>query len=76
MIAKKEAKRLERLAKAALKSSTPTPAASGAKKEKKEKEKKEAAPIEQWVNTTPPGEKKGMSKRWLRGPVLTIRRFR
>jgi len=37
----------------------PTAAASGAKKEKKEKEKKEVAPVEEFVNTTPPGQKKG-----------------
>jgi hypothetical protein len=33
------------------------------KKDKKEKEKKEVAPVEEWVNTTPKGEKKGESIR-------------
>lgn len=49
---------LERMAKAALKAATPT-VVTGAKKEKKEKEKKEVAPVEEWVNTTPKGHKKG-----------------
>ena len=57
--AKKEAKRLERLAKAALK--TAAPSSSAPKKEKKEKEKKEAVVQEEWVNTTPKGEKKDVS---------------
>lgn len=59
MSAKKEAKRLELAAKAALKAAIPTSVQPGAKKEKKEKEKKEAAPVQEFVNTTPKGEKKG-----------------
>lgn len=57
--AKKEAKLAEKLAKQALKAVTPTNAQPSARKEKKEKEKKEVAPVEEWVNTTPKGEKKG-----------------
>ena len=57
--AKKEAKLAEKLAKQALKAVTPTNAQPFARKEKKEKEKKEVAPVEEWVNTTPKGEKKG-----------------
>lgn len=57
--AKKEAKRLEKLAKAAAKQSVATPQNAGPKKEKKVKEKKEEQPAEEWVNPTPPGEKKG-----------------
>jgi valyl-tRNA synthetase len=60
-IAKKEAKRLEKLAKAAVKAVVPQ-AGTSARKEKKEKAAKESAtatPAEQWVNTTPAGEKKG-----------------
>lgn len=57
-IAKKEAKRLEKLAKAATKTSAAQSQAP--KKEKAEKkEKKAEAPAEAWVNTTPKGEKKG-----------------
>lgn len=60
VIAKKEAKRLEREAKLAAKTSkvaAATPA--GEKKVKVEKEKKEEEPA--FVNTTPKGEKKGDS---------------
>jgi hypothetical protein len=60
-VAKKEAKRLEKLAKAAVKAVVPQ-AGTSARKEKKEKAAKESAtatPAEQWVNTTPAGEKKG-----------------
>jgi valyl-tRNA synthetase len=60
-IAKKEAKRLQALAKAATKQKKPTPVPNAAKKEKKEKEK--AAAVEEaaevWINPTKPGEKKG-----------------
>lgn len=57
-IAKKEAKRLEKLAKAATKTSAAQSQAP--KKEKAEKkEKKVDVPAEAWVNTTPKGEKKG-----------------
>jgi valyl-tRNA synthetase len=52
---------LERLAKAAVKQATAAPVVP--KKDKKEKEKKEVAPVEEWVNTTPKGEKKGESIR-------------
>ncbi|GFZ46248.1 Valine--tRNA ligase [Saitozyma sp. JCM 24511] len=61
--AKKEAKRLEKLAKAAVKAVVPQ-AGTSARKEKKEKAAKESAtatPAEQWVNTTPAGEKKDVS---------------
>lgn len=65
VLAKKEAKRLEKLAKAAVKAVTPaSTGAPSARKEKKEKEKEAkaaAAPVEAWVNTTPAGEKKGKS---------------
>ncbi|KAK4686354.1 valyl-tRNA synthetase, partial [Tremellales sp. Uapishka_1] len=58
--AKKEVKRLERLAKMAAK--TPNAAAApGPKKEKKEKPKAEEKVVEQWVNTTPKGDKKDVS---------------
>lgn len=68
-VAKKEAKRLEKLARSAVKAVVPQAAAasSSARKEKKEKEKekekekKEVAPAEKWVNTTAKGEKKGRS---------------
>ncbi|WVQ98646.1 valine-tRNA ligase [Kwoniella sp. CBS 9459] len=57
--AKKEAKRLEKLARQAAKG----PAVpQGPKKDKSEKkEKKAEAPAEEWVNTTAPGEKKDVS---------------
>jgi valyl-tRNA synthetase len=55
--AKKEAKRLEKLAKAAAKGPVVQKQPS-AKKEKKE-EKKVEEPAEAWVNPTPKGEKKG-----------------
>ncbi|RXK38345.1 valine-tRNA ligase [Tremella mesenterica] len=56
--AKKEAKRLEKLARLAAKQAA-APIINATKKDRKEKEKKEVAPTEAWVNTTPPGEKKG-----------------
>ncbi|KAK6902833.1 valine-tRNA ligase [Kwoniella mangroviensis CBS 8507] len=57
--AKKEAKRLEKLA---LKAAKGPAVAQGAKKDKSEKkEKKVEAPVEEWVNTTPKGEKKDVS---------------
>nr|XP_019013438.1 valine-tRNA ligase [Kwoniella pini CBS 10737]OCF52219.1 valine-tRNA ligase [Kwoniella pini CBS 10737] len=57
--AKKEAKRLEKLAQKAAKGPT---VAQGPKKDKAEKkEKKAEAPVEEWVNTTPKGEKKDVS---------------
>ena len=60
--AKKEAKRLERLAKAAVKNpSSASGTSSGLKKEKEKKEKREVLPGEEWVNPTPKGEKKGES---------------
>lgn len=59
LTAKKEAKRLEKLAKAAAKQSVAAPQNAGPKKEKKVKEKKEEQPAEEWVNPTPAGEKKG-----------------
>lgn len=71
LVAKKEAKRLEKLAKAAVKAVNPAQTgAPSARKEKKEKEKEAkaaAAPVEAWVNTTPPGEKKGedLSDSWV-----------
>ncbi len=56
LVAKKEAKRLEKLAKAAVKAVNPAQTgAPSARKEKKEKEKEAkaaAAPVEAWVNTT------------------------
>lgn len=59
--AKKEAKRLEKLARAAAKTVVPSASTSTApKKEKKEKAAKtEAGSLEEWVNPTPAGEKKG-----------------
>jgi len=57
--AKKEAKRLEKLAKLAARNVV-APVANAAKKEKKEKAAKEETPVaEEWVNPTPPGQKKG-----------------
>jgi valyl-tRNA synthetase len=56
-LAKREAKRLERLAKAAVKQAAT--AVVHPRKDKKQKEKKEVAPDEEWVNITPKGEKKG-----------------
>ncbi len=57
--AKKEAKRLEKLAKLAARNIV-APVANAAKKEKKEKAaKEELPPAEEWVNPTPPGQKKG-----------------
>lgn len=50
---------MEKLAKQAAKAATTAAAPAAPKKEKKEKEKKVEAPIEEWVNTTPAGEKKG-----------------
>lgn len=35
------------------------PAAGTSSRAEKKKEKKEVAPVEEWVNTTPKGEKKG-----------------
>ena len=58
--AKKEAKRLEKIAKQAVKTTT-SAVQPAAKKERKEKEKKESAVAEEWINTTPAGEKKGVS---------------
>lgn len=58
-IAKKEAKQLEKLAKAAVK--VPVATSSAPKKDKEKKEKKEVASVEEWVNPTPKGEKKGRS---------------
>lgn len=59
--AKKEQKRLEKEAKLAAKTSKVAAVApAGGKKTKAEKEKKEAEP--EFVNTTVPGEKKGI---WL-----------
>lgn len=55
--AKKEAKRLEKEAKAAAKVSKAPVAPAGEKKVKEVKEKKEAEP--EFVNTTPSGQKKG-----------------
>lgn len=61
--ARKEAKRLEKLAKAATKVVNPAqsgaPSARKEKKEKAQEAKATAAPVEKWVNTTPAGEKKG-----------------
>ncbi len=57
-LAKKEAKRLEKQAKLAAKTTNVTAnTIAGEKKAKPEKEEKQAEPA--FVNTTPPGEKKG-----------------
>jgi valyl-tRNA synthetase len=66
--AKKEAKRLEKEAKLAAKTSKVTTSTPTGKKVKEQKEKKEAEP--EFVNTTPPGQKKGLFlpehiSRWL-----------
>ncbi|BEI85358.1 hypothetical protein CcaverHIS002_0507590 [Cutaneotrichosporon cavernicola] len=59
--AKKAAKLAEKAAKQAAKASTAAAQPAAPKKEKKEKEKKVELPAEEWVNTTPEGEKKDVS---------------
>jgi valyl-tRNA synthetase len=56
-LAKREAKRLERSVKAAVKQAAST--LVHPRKDKKQKEKKEVVPDEEWINITPKGEKKG-----------------
>lgn len=63
-LAKKKAKQLEKEAKLAAKAQKVTAATpAGEKKAKVAKEKKEAEP--EFVNTTPPGQKKGASRQLL-----------
>lgn len=57
--AKKEAKRLEKLAKLAAKTAKAPALGNGAAKEKKVKEVKPKEEEEVYVNVTPKGEKKG-----------------
>jgi valyl-tRNA synthetase len=60
--AKKEAKRAEKLAKLAAKNvQQAKPAAVGGSKEKKVKQEKPKEEEEEFVNTTPKGQKKGES---------------